>query len=476
MKTTKIKIKNLFGISEAQLDGSSVELTGGNGTGKTSVIDAIKYALTNDSEREYIIKQGASEGEIIIETDTGLYIDRRKRSNKADYKSVKDGGKEVSGPESMLRKLFTPLQLDPVKFIQMDKKEQNRTILDLIEFDWDLNWIREQFGEIPRDVNYDQNILQVLNDIQSDNGYYFQTRQDVNRDLRNKRAFIEEIAASIPAGYEAEKWENYDLGTVYRRIEQAKELNSRIERAKLFKDSYDNKIRGYQAEKEIQISAEKEAVATERDNLNSTIERLKAEIKAAEDKLLTLDDRLKDKVQLAESRYNEKIAKLDSDMKTADEYIAREPIDVSEDQKDVRTAEEMKKHLNEYRRMQSLEEDCVTLQEESAELTRKIELARNLPGEILETATLPIDGLTVEGGIPLIHGLPVSNLSEGEKLNLCVDVALARPNNLQIILIDGAEKLSDENRKKLYDKCREKGLQFIATRTTNDAELEVHYL
>ena len=476
MKTTKIKIKNLFGISEAQLDGSSVELTGGNGTGKTSVIDAIKYALTNDSEREYIIKQGASEGEIIIETDTGLYIDRRKRTNKADYKSVKDGGKEVSGPESMLRKLFTPLQLDPVKFIQMDKKEQNRTILDLIEFDWDLNWIREQFGEIPRDVNYDQNILQVLNDIQSDNGYYFQTRQDVNRDLRNKRAFIEEIAASIPAGYEAEKWENYDLGTVYRRIEQAKELNSRIERAKLFKDSYDNKIRGYQAEKEIQISAEKEAVATERDNLNSTIERLKAEIKAAEDKLLTLDDRLKDKVQLAESRYNEKIAKLDSDMKTADEYIAREPIDVSEDQKDVRTAEEMKKHLNEYRRMQSLEEDCVTLQEESAELTRKIELARNLPGEILETATLPIDGLTVEGGIPLIHGLPVSNLSEGEKLNLCVDVALARPNNLQIILIDGAEKLSDENRKKLYDKCREKGLQFIATRTTNDAELEVHYL
>lgn len=476
MRATKIKIKNLFGISETQLDGSSVELTGGNGTGKTSVIDAVKYALTNDSEREYIIKQGASEGEIIIETDTGLYIDRKKRTNKADYKSVKEGGREVSGPESMLRKLFTPLQLDPVKFIQMDKKEQNRTILDLIEFDWDLNWIREQFGEIPRDVNYDQNILQVLNDIQSDNGYYFQTRQDVNRDMRNKRAFVEEIAASIPAGYEAEKWENYDLGSVYRKIEKAKELNSRIERARLFKDSYDNKVRGFQAEKEIEITAEKEAIAAERDRLTSTIERLKAEIRAAEDKLLTLDDRLGDKVQLAESRYKEKIAKLDSDMKTADEYIGREPVDVSRDQEEVRMAEEMKKHLNEYHRMQSLEADCETLRTESEELTRKIELARNLPGKILETATLPIEGLTVEGGIPLIHGLPVSNLSEGEKLNLCVDVALARPNNLQIILIDGAEKLSDENREKLYDKCREKGLQFIATRTTNDTELEVHYL
>ena len=82
----------------------------------------------------------------------------------------------------------------------------------------------------------------------------------------------------------------------------------------------------------------------------------------------------------------------------------------------------------------------------------------------------------MENGIPLIHGLPVSNLSEGEKLNLCVDVALSKPNNLQMILIDGAEKLSDENRDKLYNKCAEKGLQFIATRTTNDNELEVNYL
>ena len=76
----------------------------------------------------------------------------------------------------------------------------------------------------------------------------------------------------------------------------------------------------------------------------------------------------------------------------------------------------------------------------------------------------------------MINGLPVSNLSEGEKLNLCVDVALSKPNNLQIILIDGAEKLSDANRDMLYKKCKEKGLQFIATRTTNDNELEVRYL
>ncbi|MCU7381037.1 hypothetical protein OBO34_22235 [Clostridiales Family XIII bacterium ASD5510] len=476
MKTTKIKIKNLFGITETELDGKSIEITGTNGSGKTSVIDAIRYGLTNQSDRDYIIKRGESEGEIIIETDTGLYIDRRKRTDKADYKSVKEAGREVPGPESVLRQLFTPLQLDPVAFIGMSKQEQNRIILDLIEFDWDLNWIKEQFGEIPEGVDYQQNILQVLNDIQAENGIYFQNRQDLNRDIRNKRAFIAEIAADIPAKYDAAKWENYDLGDTYRELERIREENNRIERAKAFKDSYDNKLRGLEAEKEIQVAAEEKKIAVERDGLTSTIERLKAEIKAAEEKLGGLDSKLQDKIALAESQYNEKKAKLDKDIEVADKYIAMELTDCTELQDEVDTAERMKKHLNEYRRMKTLEQDVEALKKESEELTRKIELARELPGKILETATLPVEGLTVENGIPLIHGLPVSNLSEGEKLNLCVDVALSKPNNLQIILIDGAEKLSDENRDKLYKKCKDKGLQFVATRTTNDSELEVRYL
>ena len=476
MKTTRIKIKNLFGIAETELDGSSVEITGTNGSGKTSVIDAIRYGLTNQSERDYIIRKGASEGEILIETDTGLYIDRKKRTDKADYKSVKEGGKEVSGPESMLKQLFTPLQLDPVAFIGMNKQEQNRIILDLIEFDWDLNWIREQFGEIPEGVDYDQNILQVLHDIQADNSVYFQTRQDINRDLKNKRAFIEEIASDIPAEYDADRWERYNLGEAYRKLESIREENSRIERAKVFKDSYDNKLRGLEADREIQVSAEEKAIAAEREGLTSTIERLKAEIRAADEKLGGLDRKLQDKIALADSQYEAKKTKLAKDMQIADGYIAKEPVDCSQLQEEVDTAERMKKHLNEYRRMQGLEADVKRLKTESDELTRKIELARTLPGQILETATLPVEGLTVENGIPLIHGLPVSNLSEGEKLNLCVDVALSKPNNLQIILIDGAEKLSDENRNKLYQKCKDKGLQFVATRTTNDSELEVRYL
>lgn len=476
MKTTRIHIKNLFGISETELDGRSMEVTGSNGVGKTSIIDSIKYALTNDSSRDYVIKNGESEGEIFIETDTGLTIDRKKRVNQADYKNIRQDGKPVQSPEAFVRELFTPLQIDPIKFTQMSRQEQNRIILDLIEFDWDLNWIKEKFGEIPQGVDYQQNILQVLNDIQSEKGVYFQTRQDINREIRNKTAFISDIAKDIPQGFQAEKWEAYDLSEAYTKITKAQEYNSRIERAKLFKDSYDNKVRGYQAEMEIAVSNLKSAIAAEREQLTSEIERKKTEIKAAEDKLNSLSDKIADKTKIFESEYREKVAKLDSDIKVANEYIGKQLVDVSVMQTEVKTAEEMKKHLNEYRRMKSMQDELEALEEHSKALTSKIELARELPGEILKTATIPVKGLTVKDGIPLINGLPVSNLSEGEQLQLCVDVALSKPNSLQIILIDGAEKLSEKNRFALYEKCKEKGLQFIATRTTDSDDLEVTYL
>ncbi|MBQ3299324.1 MAG: phage portal protein [Ruminococcus sp.] len=164
--------KRNYNISEQILNGANIEIKGRKGAGKTSIIDAIRFALTHSSERDWVIKNGADEGEIIIETDSGLTIDRKARKGKVDAISVKENLTTVNKPETFLKSIITPLQLNPVEFTQMSKADQNRAILDLIEFDWNMDWIREKFGEIPQGVDYSQNILQILNDIQSDNGEY----------------------------------------------------------------------------------------------------------------------------------------------------------------------------------------------------------------------------------------------------------------------------------------------------------------
>ncbi len=476
MKTTKIAIKNLFGITEVALDGKSIELSGPKGSGKTSVLDAIRYALTNRSDRDYIIKEGADEGEIIIETNTGLSINRKTRMNKADFVKVRDGSLTHTRPAEFLNQIFTPLQLNPIEFTQMSRQEKNRVILNLVEFDWDLTWIQEKFGEIPQGVDYSKHILEVLADIQSEKGVYFQSRQNINRDIRNNMALIEDIGKDVPQNYDAAKWETYSLGDKYRELEKIKDTNAIIARAKAFQEGYNGKLRGLQAERDIAIAAESKAIDNERSGLLSTIERLKAEIKAAEDKILGLGDKLKDKKAVIEAQYQEKLAKLEKGIGPAAEWADKEPTDVTELASEIQTAENMKKHLNEYKRMVSKQTETDTLTEQAAELTRKIELARELPGEILKTAKIPIDGLSVVDGVPLINGLPISNLSDGELLSLCVDISISRPGQLEIILVDGAERLDTKSRETLYAKCREKGLQLIATRVTDSDEMEVTIL
>lgn len=473
MNITKIKIKNLFGISEYEADGKSVELSGKNGAGKTSVIDAIRYALTNKSDRKYIVRNGETEGEILIETDNGLRINRKARTTQADYKSVKQNGKEVGSPETFLRDIFTPLQLNPVEFLGMSEKQQNAIILDMIDYPWGLDKIREWFGEIPSWINYDQNILSVLNDIQSEKGEYFMNRQDVNRDIRNKRAFIEEIAATIPANYDVEKWETASAGELYTQIERIRKSNEDIRKAQALLESRDSKVRKFEADREISKAAIEREISSRRTQIEKEVASLEDQIRALQVEKASLTEKQADKLAVIEETYKANVAKYDAEVEAYAEYRDKKEQSTAELEEQAATIEHMKAHINEYRRMQSLQKEVEELQEESQSYTDRIEKARTLPGEILATANIPIDGLTIKDGTPLIHGLPVSNLSDGEKLDLCIDVAIQKPNGLQIILIDGVEKLSTGIREALYKKCKDKGLQFIATRTTDDPDLTV---
>ena len=193
----------------------------------------------------------------------------------------------------------------------------------------------------------------------------------------------------------------------------------------------------------------------------------------AEEKLSGLNTRRKERADVVTANYETAVAKLEKDTGVAQQYAGREPVDTSALASEIDTAEAMRKHLNEYQRMVAMQDEVEELSADSAELTRKIELARELPAKILAESKIPVEGLTVENGVPLIHGLPISNLSDGELLELCVDITVSKPGQLQIILIDGAERLDKASRERLYSKCKEKGLQLIATRVTDSDSLEV---
>ena len=475
MKISKLKIENLYGIEELELGDKSVELTGSNGVGKSSVIDAIRLALTNNSKRKYIVKNGEREGRIYVKLDDGITIDRKKRTDKSDYKSIKDvNGNEINSPEAFLKDIFTPLQLEPVEFLNMSEQEQNRILLNLIDFKEDkTEFIKKNFGELPSWVNYNDSILEILNQIQSKDGEYYQNREEINRNIRNGLAIIKDIAKDIPENYDADKWKNYTLSDKYEELNKKKDHNNKIDRSIAYKENYDNTIKGYKGELDSELSEIFLKKSQERDAICKKIEELRSSIASYEKDLENLDNKYDVENTKAQAKYNEEVAKLEENIKIANEWIAKEKEDTDTLENELKIAEEMKGHLNEYDRMINMQANIDNLNSQSEELTRKIELARNLPGKILREANIPVKNLTVENGIPLVNGLPINGLSEGEKLDLCIDVTLAKENTLKLILIDGIERMSDANKQKIYEKCKNCGVQVISTRTTNEDTLTI---
>lgn len=409
MKVTKLKIKNLYGIEELNLDGKSIELVGSNGVGKSSVLDAIRLALTNNSKRKYIVRKGETEGSVYVELDNGITIDRKKRTDKSDYKSIKDEtGNEINSPETFLKDIFTPLQLEPVEFLSMSEQEQNRILLNLIKFDKDKkDFITEKFGEEINWVDYSNSILEILNEIQSKDGKYYQTREEINRNARNEQAIVNDIAKDIPENYDVEKWRNYTLSEKYDELNKKKDYNAKIDRAIAYKEDYNNKISQLNDKESAilaKINVDKEQ---EKSKINAEIQEYENKIALLKKELENLDNKyLTQETQAKQETLTEK-AKLDENIKVANEWASKNKEIVEVLESELRIAEEMKGHINEYDRMEEKQSHVEVLRNQSQALTDKIELARNLPGQILKEVEIPVKNLTVENGVPLVNSLPV---------------------------------------------------------------------
>lgn len=476
MQIKKVKITNMFGIEEFEFEGGNVEFKGKNGVGKTSFIDAVIYALKNDSERDYIIKNGESEGQIFVETDTGLQITRKKRNDKTDYKNVKIGKQAIAKPEGFLKTIFTELQLNPIEFLNLDKRRQNEIILDLIVFlDNKIEFIKKEFDDLPEWIDYEDNILTILNNIQSEKGDYFIDRQEINRQIRHKKATIDDIREDIPDSYNYDKWKKLDIGTKYEELQNIRNNNIKIEKSEDFVAGYQAKVDLIKSEMLNEIkTVENDAIAKE-NKLRNEIEILKQQILSKEKEIENNETFKKDRIYNIDEKYKEKINTLDSYLVQAKQISENKKIDTTDIEEEIQYIKDMQKHVGDYERILKMKEEVETLTEKSEFLTEKIEKARYLPGKILETAEIPIPGISVENGIALINGLPVSNLSTGEQLKLCVNIASNKTDGLKTILIDGTECLSSENKKELFEACKEKGLQIIATTTTDSNELEIIY-
>jgi len=147
-KILDMQIKNFKAIKAARItpDGNIIPISGKNGQGKSSVLDAITAALTGTDKRTTPkpIRDGEEYAEIVLETDE-LIVTRRFTHGKPSSLVVEsqDGAKYPKA-QAKLNDLLGQLSLDPFAFTRLSDKEQRETLLDLIDLPFDPKQLDEQ--------------------------------------------------------------------------------------------------------------------------------------------------------------------------------------------------------------------------------------------------------------------------------------------------------------------------------------------
>lgn len=109
-------------------DGSVVQITGRNGQGKSSVIDAIAAALGGGREApDMPIRKGNKRASVTIDLGE-LIVERSFTPSGASLKVTSKDGAAIKSPQALLDSLVGNLAFDPLHFIHLDPREQLATL------------------------------------------------------------------------------------------------------------------------------------------------------------------------------------------------------------------------------------------------------------------------------------------------------------------------------------------------------------
>ncbi|EPY2273189.1 AAA family ATPase [Clostridium sporogenes] len=559
-KIKKLNIKNFLGLEELGLDCSKINLIKGpKGSGKSSIIEAIEKTFTNKNRRTEVVRHGTDESTLLIELDNGLSIDRRIRTEKSDYLKIRKEESVVPSTEKFLRSLINGDIFRPLDWVNMNIKEQTKSILSMLEIGWNKENIVNWFDELPSNIDYDQHILQILKAIELK---YYKDREEVNRDIRELKTQIKVILDELPAEYDGEVWREKKVQDYYNKVAEVQKINHWIEEAKALQANFEDKVNAIKSNGESEKSRIQLKFKDQRQDIKDIIELYKSKIERAKETIngldVTYDTGLKDieldnekakndleielqsKIQELKAEYSERISLVNTksnedkeklkkqleltkeeskdlisinenkisskeqellgiddlekvEIKAVDEKITaeiekeeirvgkaaeylkqNEPVEIEPLQKQADEVADMQSYLREWDRMVDIRDNKLAAKERySNDLTARIDKARELPGELLKTAKMPIEGISVDSeGLIRINNTLIDGLSDGEKLELAMRIAKAQAGELKVICLDKFESLNPKAQKKLLEEMSNDEYQYFVTSTMSD-EFEI---
>jgi DNA repair exonuclease SbcCD ATPase subunit len=402
VKINKLEIENVKRVKAVTIEPTSNGLTilgGNNNQGKTSVLDAIAWALGGN---KYKPSKPARDGSmnpptLRLELSNGLIVERKGKNS--DLKVTDPSGQKAG--QQLLDSFVEELALNLPKFIESSSKDKANTLLQIIGVGdklWELDRKEERL---------------------------YNERRTIGQIADQKKKY----AAEQPHYPEAPN----ELVSISDLIHEQQEILAR---------------NGENARK------------------RQNREEIRSQLHLSESRLKQL------KEQLAQEEATHE--KLMGDYIEANKSI-EDLVDESteEIENSIANIEEINRKVRANLDKEKAEEDAKQYSSQYDQLTKQIQDVRDERTSLLDSADLPLPGLSVEDGELVFEGQKWDNMSGSQQLRVATAIVRKLKPECGFVLLDKLEQMDIPTLTEFGKWLESEGLQAIATRVSSGEECQI---
>lgn len=402
VKINKLEIENVKRVKAVTIEPTSNGLTilgGNNNQGKTSVLDAIAWALGGN---KYKPSKPARDGSmnpptLRLELSNGLIVERKGKNS--DLKVTDPSGQKAG--QQLLDSFVEELALNLPKFIESSAKDKANTLLQIIG-------VGEKLWELDRKEE------QLYNE-----------RRAIGQIADQKKKY----AAEQPQYPEAPN----ELVSIADLIHEQQEILAR--------------------------NGENARKRQNRENIVNEMHLSEARLKQLKEQLAQ-EEAVHDKLMGDYVEANKSIEDL---VDESTEEIENSIANIEEINRKVRANLDKEK----------AEEDAKQYSSQYDNLSKQIQDVRDERTSLLDSADLPLPGLSVEDGELVFEGQKWDNMSGSQQLRVATAIVRKLKPECGFVLLDKLEQMDIPTLNEFGKWLESEGLQAIATRVSSGEECQI---
>lgn len=438
---SKIRISNILGIDQLELEPGAIlnVISGKNGKGKTSILEAIKACLKGGHDAT-LLRAGAEEGEIVLELDDGRSIEKSIKPDKSVTNVRGLDGKKMTSPASVISQMADLLSINPVEFLSAGSKQRTEILLKAMPIELDTGHLTSL---VPDGVTVEAGHLtgHPLEVIAKVSKAVYDERTGVNRTEKDKTATMTQLQESL--GGNKDPIDETRLAELEQFVDNSgAALQAQIQKI-------DSRLAEYQITRDQNIANAQQirddAIAAAHTAYDQAVAAARSQYDDVSTKAATAREQARQKHEAATLAQREELTAMRNHITLAGQQAQQRQM------------------------VQKFREEAFNLRKQSAALTKALDDIESYKTSLI--AQLPIDGLEVRDGEIYRHGVAFDRLNTAQKVLIAIEVAKLRAGQLPVVCCDGLELMDSETFAEFCKQAEEANIQLFVTRVS-DGELE----